>query len=312
MFSIPFYCERSIKINKSISLVYQTISDFNTWKEWSPWLCQESTCPVHIEAEAHTVGHKQSWDGNQIGSGNIVITNLEVNKAIYFNINFLKPWKSHSKVSFILEEEGTSSIVKWTMQGTLPFFLFFMKKSMSAWIGSDYDRGLSMLKDYLEQGKIESDSQLQGEKSKEGFYYLGKKHKTKISEMPQVMQMDFEDLSNLMKEGKLNSPQRVISLYHSFDMVNGVCEFTSAYAYDEKPENDANLLEGHYNPHKVLQVLHTGSFKHLGNAWSTALGYQRYAKKKSNKHIPWYEEYLNSPHEVQEKDLKTEVNIPVK
>ena len=36
------------------------------------------------------------------------------------------------------------------MEGTLPIFLFFMKKKMSAMVGSDYERGLAMLKELLE------------------------------------------------------------------------------------------------------------------------------------------------------------------
>lgn len=36
------------------------------------------------------------------------------------------------------------------MEGTLPIFLFFMKKKNSTMVGSDYERGLAMLKEVLE------------------------------------------------------------------------------------------------------------------------------------------------------------------
>jgi len=46
--------------------------------------------------------------------------------------------------------------VTWSMQSSLPFFLFFMRKSFENFVGMDYDRGLRMLKEQLESGKISS------------------------------------------------------------------------------------------------------------------------------------------------------------
>ena len=42
------------------------------------------------------------------------------------------------------------------MKSQLPFFLFWMVKKMKVYIGMDYERGLKMLKDYLETGLVPS------------------------------------------------------------------------------------------------------------------------------------------------------------
>ena len=69
------------------------------------------------------------------------------------DLTFLKPCKSQAKVAFYLKEEGASTQVRWTMDSVLPFFLFWMKKSMEAYISQDYGRGLRLLKDFAVREK---------------------------------------------------------------------------------------------------------------------------------------------------------------
>ena len=38
------------------------------------------------------------------------------------------------------------------MEGTLPVFMFFMRRKMSSMVGKDYERGLAMLKQVVESG----------------------------------------------------------------------------------------------------------------------------------------------------------------
>lgn len=40
------------------------------------------------------------------------------------DLQFLKPWKSFAKVAFHLEESTLGTVVRWTMESRLPFFLF--------------------------------------------------------------------------------------------------------------------------------------------------------------------------------------------
>ena len=150
MLSIPFTVERSIVIETPTETVFTMISDFNTWPSWSPWLSQEPEGPVEISGEPGTPGHKQSWDGKKIGSGHIELDEVVPDRSLGYNLYFIKPWKSNSRAAFRFEPEGNGTRVSWSMDGTLPIFLFFMKKKMSAMVGSDYERGLAMLKEQLE------------------------------------------------------------------------------------------------------------------------------------------------------------------
>lgn len=150
MLSIPLTVERSILIDKPASSVFGMVSDFNSWASWSPWLSQEPECPVTIEGNPGTPGHKQFWDGKKIGSGRMELVKVTPDQLLAYDLYFIKPWKSQAKASFTFEPVGNATKVTWSLDSSLPIFLFFMKKKMTAMIGSDYERGLGMLKEQLE------------------------------------------------------------------------------------------------------------------------------------------------------------------
>ncbi len=138
-----FAVAESVSIEAPISAVYAVLRDFTRWRPWSPWLMAEPECAQTFSAD----GMGYAWSGSIVGSGEILIVEEEEDSHIEMRLTFLKPWKSVSRTSFELAARGGATEVTWAMEGALPFFLFFMKKSMAHYVGRDYRRGLSMLKD---------------------------------------------------------------------------------------------------------------------------------------------------------------------
>lgn len=317
MFSIGFSLSRSIVINRPIEQVMQNVGDFNHWNAWSPWIIQEPDCPVEVSGEANTVGHSQKWQGDRIGTGKITITDIQPNQKIAYDLVFLAPWKSQSKTQFTFESvtssesgEGSATKVSWAMQGSLPFFLFFMKKMMTAMIGSDYARGLSMLKEYIETDTVLSKVDINGIKPQKGFHYVGFRHKCHIENIKETMGPVFQQLI----DERLPLPDLMLTISHKFDFVTGECELTGAFAYHEKPSFDVptNMVFGEYPAHNALEINHTGSYSHLSNGWATAKHYQQFAKLKSAKKLADYEVYRNAPKSVAERDLLTTILLPLR
>jgi predicted transcriptional regulator YdeE/uncharacterized membrane protein len=315
MFSIGLAVSRSITINKPVSEVYARVADFSHWPTWSPWIIQEPTCPVSFSGEANTLGHKQEWNGERIGKGDTVLVEKSENEFLQYDLTFYAPWKSESKTRFEFKsvknaagDEATQ--VTWNMDGSLPFFMFFIKKMMLAMIGSDYDRGLNMLKELVETGDVSSKVSVDGINQQDGFHYVGFRHCCNIKDIKKVMGPSFQ---NLIDE-KLPAPDMMITLSHKFDMTTGEFDLTAAFAYKTKPDFDVptNMVFGEIAPHQGLEVQHTGSYNHLANGWATAKGYQMFAKLKASKTVPDYEIYRNAPGEVAEKDLLTSIVLPLK
>jgi outer membrane receptor for ferric coprogen and ferric-rhodotorulic acid len=103
----------------------------------------------------------------------------------------------------------------------------------------------------------------------------------------------------------LPPPDFQLSFYHTYDRVRRRCEYTAAFGYASPP--DALLPEGYVGrdigSHRALNVSHTGPYRHLGNAWSAAMGCQRSDKLKAHKTMPGA---------VDEKEIQTEIYLPVR
>jgi len=311
MFSISFQCKSSIFVNKPLTEVRQFVGDFDNWQYWSPWICMEKTCPVTLQGVPCEAGHRQDWDGKRIGSGNMSLTEPS-ESAFKYDLAFIKPWKSKSCVDFLFEDEDGGTRVSWVMNGSLPIFMFFMKKMMTALVEGDFERGLLMMKNHLEVGVVHSDTEVTGIVEQNGFYYMGMRKSCSIADMPDTMSADFMTLMTWVQAGEVAEPKEFVSFYHKYDMVNKRCDFTSALVYAEKPENTKDLEHGQISNHKAVQVVHAGEYRYLGNAWSTVIAEQRNKKLKLNKSVPWYERYLNSPIDTAPEDLRTEINIAIK
>jgi effector-binding domain-containing protein/uncharacterized protein YndB with AHSA1/START domain len=314
MLSIPLSLERSVIIAKPIAEIFKSVADFRTWRSWSPWLCMEPESRVSVEGEPRTVGHSQAWQGKVIGSGEMRISSLELNERINHEIQFLAPWKSESQSAFVFTTVDGGTQVTWSMKSQLPLFLFFLRRRMTAYIGADYERGLQMLKEFMEKGEVPTRSEFKGEIAKDGFYYVGKERRCTTQEVGAFMPGDFSELWKLVEMKKLPQPAYCFSLYRTFDCVTGKADYIAGLAYATKPtiKADVPLATGHFEGHRALRLDHTGSYRFLGNAWSALLSRQRALRKKAIKPIPMYEIYRNSPDEVPERQLKTEIYLPVR
>lgn len=307
---MKYHIERSTTIDASVKEVFKLVSDFNTWTKWSPWNIAEPDVPMTYEGEAGTEGHKMTWDGEIIGSGEQVLVSVS-DTQLEYDLAFFKPFKSKAKAAFSLKEDGGKTTVTWTMDSSMPFFLFFMLPMMKAWIGMDYDRGLRMLKEVVENGSVNAKTENKGIQQFEGFSYVGIKKRAKISEMKQ-MSKDFEKIINDVVKKHEKSAKHWVALYPKFHAKTGEMTYIAAVSDEELKDVDlgSDYVRGEIKTGPALEIFHRGSYDFIGNAWSMGSMLMR-AKKMKKGGVP-FEYYHNSPFEVKEDELKTSVYFPVK
>ena len=304
-----FNVTRSVLINAPLESIYSTVRDFKSWPKWSPWLISEPDCKVDYSDD----GKSYSWDGNIVGSGEMLVTSETENSVIGYRLSFFKPWKSVSTVQFKFERKNDGVEVTWVMDGSLPFFMFWMKPMMAAWIGMDYERGLGMLKDFSEKGSSCSKLAFEGEQAFPGFSYVGIRTSCAIKDIGPTMEKDFGDLFAWLGEHNITPSGTCFSIYHKFDMVKGITEYTGGAPVDSIPSSlPSNFISGKMEDCKVYAVTHTGPYRHLGNAWSAGMMHARSKIFKQSKAIHPFETYENDPRETPEEEIVTKVCFPVK
>lgn len=309
---IPSYhVERVITVKQSKSKLKNILTDLRQMRKWSPWLIVEPDAKVTFNTLQGKVGAMQTWEGEMVGFGSLELTEIHNNQLVY-SLQFLKPFRSQSQVTFELTSEDKATKVSWNMYGKMPWFLFFMTKVMKTYIGMDYERGLKMLKEYAETGKISSKLELVGEEKLEAIHYIGLKNSCLIQEIGEVMGRDFHSLGSYRETHQVSNEYRLFSIYHQFDMMKDHTTFVSCMAIDPDTEVAPPFIKGKIEPYRVLTVRHIGDYQHLGNAWSLAMNVVRSRKLRINKKSFGYEFYLNSSHDLPPTEWITEIMIPLK
>lgn len=304
------HVERSVVINENIDKIFGVVSDFHTWTVWSPWLITEKEAKVDVRED----GKYYEWSGKVVGSGNMSVLNEEQNKTIDYSLTFLTPYKSKAEVSFILSSvDHSSTRLIWTMDSSLPFFMFFFKKRMESMIGMDYERGLKMLKEYIETGKVQSEVNVKGNTEMPKYQYIGVRSMTSISKMGEQHKQDFERLMGYARECDVAAAGVPHTIYHKWDPMKDSVEYTAVYPVENIPEGlPVDFITGESEGFKGYSVEHIGAYHHLGNAWS-AIYSRQYGKvfKADTRKFP-VELYHNSPVDTPQDQLRTEIIMPVK
>jgi len=307
-----FHVQRSIEINAPAERVFEVTSDYGQWTRWSPWLCTEPDANVTVSDNANSVGSVYAWSGDLVGAGEIEHKQLVSPKSIDDEIRFTKPFKSTSQVKFEIEPTDSGSQITWHMDGSLPWFMFWMTSKMDTFIGMDYDRGLRMLKELIETGNVSSKTDIVGKQTMGPFQVVGVRRTCAVKDVGQSMGEAFPEARRLADEHGLPAGGESVSVYHRFDMKNQTFEYTSGFMTTEPIQSAPAGLETWGLPAiECLRVDHIGCYSHLGNAWSAANTFARYKKLKQSK-IGAFELYKNSPEHVAPAELLTEVYLPLR
>ncbi|MEM1294026.1 MAG: SRPBCC family protein [Verrucomicrobiota bacterium] len=304
-----FHVEKSVVIESPREVVFDHLRDFKGWPEWSPWIITDPECTITFADD----GSAYSWDGPVCGAGEMKVVNEQSPKLIESRLTFLKPWKSFADVRFTLVEVDEGTEVVWSMDSELPMLMFWMKPMMVAVIGMDYERGLNMLKARLETGTVPSKLEFPGQSTFDGVTFLGVRTRCPIPDMGTNMMRDFGKLGEWMTEKEIAPAGDFLSIYHKWEPVKQIVEYTSAIPVESVPTDlPDSFLNGSIPSCDTFPIRHTGSYQHLGNAWSAGVHRSRNRIIKQSKLIHPFEVYETIPGSVPDDETITAVHFPLR
>lgn len=310
-----FHVSRSIVIDCSPENASAVVRDFGTWTTWSPWLPADPDAIVTLSDDPSRIGSHYTWEGDLVGKGRMEHLEFDDSQTIRQRLDFIKPWKSTSTVTWHFEpvNEGTGGGTKvtWVMDGSLPWFMFWMKGMMQGFISMDYDRGLLNLKDLIETGSIPSRTEVKGVQPIDGIRVFGHSDKCSLAELSKRMEQSFQVAQKAFDEAGLGRDRDMISVYTKLEPAKGIFHYISGYVVEAGDHCPAGLQEWSVAECNAYVVAHHGSYRHLGNAWSIANQHVRYKKLKMQKGGD-FEIYRTTPDQVSETDVLTEIYLPLK
>lgn len=149
MASDTYTVERSVAIDAPPARVYEHIADFHKWRAWSPWEDIDPDLKRTYSGPEAGVRARYCWSGNRrAGQGTMLITEAVEGSLVRIDLTFEKPWKARNDTDFRIEPQGSGSLVTWSMTGrkTLVTKVMGLVKSMDAFLGPDFEKGLARLK----------------------------------------------------------------------------------------------------------------------------------------------------------------------
>jgi hypothetical protein len=150
-----FSVTRSASIAAPAPTVFVHVNDLRNWQAWSPWAKKDPQMKQAYAGPAAGVGAVTSWQGNtDVGEGRMTIVESKPHELVRFRLEFFEPFAATNSAEFRFQEQGGSTTVTWTMQGTNNFIgkamgLVFDFDQM---IGGDFEQGLAGIKRIAESG----------------------------------------------------------------------------------------------------------------------------------------------------------------
>ena len=310
---MKYQVAKSIDIKAPLEHVRGFVCDFSKWQEWSPWLIVEPSCSVDVTGPADQPGHTMSWDGEVVGSGIEKLIRSE-EQLLTYDLEFLKPFKSKSKVRFQFKTNGNSTSVDWIMDAKMPLFLFFLTNLFKSLIGMDFERGLKMLKAIAENGKVPAETSMIGYQEFAGIACVGIERTVHYDELSTSIPKDIETLEKDLLAKHSTSAKHYLCVYPKVSQVKQEYTYVAAVSAENLMDKLNSLkppfISYEIPASKTFVVRHLGSYHFLGNAWAMGMLTLR-AKKMKQKGAP-FEIYGNSPKNTREEELDTQLYFPIR
>ena len=142
-FFISGKIEVSIEIEAPVVIIYENVTDLQTWPTWAPWWKKDSTMTTVYSGQKSGLGAKMSWSGLD-GGGSLEIVEANFTKNLKNELFFEGMPPSYHTWTFEETDKGTR--VTWSFLDELPFYIHFMQ----LFISPELEEGLIGLKNMCE------------------------------------------------------------------------------------------------------------------------------------------------------------------
>lgn len=287
--------ERSITIDAPGNIIYEQVSKFENFIEWSPWSKMDPDMTYEISGTDGTVGAVYSWSGNDsVGVGSLTMVSM-TDDRIEQKLDFTAPWEAHDKAYYEFEDTSDGIRVTWGLDGNLPrpMNVLGLFMDMDEMIGNDYEQGLSALDTRIHE-YIDAHT-------KRGYFineiempprnYIAKKGKVNFNDLHQFYATHFEAIMQMIQMLDMPVIGGPSGLFYSWDMENNTADMAAGIPVDGTADIegfDQIPVEG-----KALKIEYYGAYSDSDEAHLAMDDYMVENNLDLNKLV--IEEYITDP-----------------
>jgi effector-binding domain-containing protein len=274
-YSLPkqVHVERSILIERPISMIFTILNGYQYAHNWSPWMDRDPDAEFVISGPESGVGARLSWIGDPqlVGSGWQEIVAFQPYSQIDIKLDFDS--QGVADTGFTLKEQGSATLLSWTFDTDLTaeqnflnaFLARYFGLLFDRWIGGDYEQGLANLKQYAESLAISEFKQLEivrMDVSAQDILYVSTSSSQNPEDIAIAMATAYAEISEFVNNVgiHINGQPMAISLARE----DGSYRFDAAIPVDIIPaELSGNVKAGTSPSGPAVRALHRGAYEQL-------------------------------------------------
>ena len=303
-----FHVKRSHEIEAPLESVFATVVDLKSWPHWSPWLLHEPDTELTYSDDYRSEGGYYSWDGKLVGAGQLTHEEIRPGRSIRQQLEFLRPFKSVTRVDWNFEPRDGHTLVSWEMSGHMPLLFRFLAKRMEPMIGRDYELGLALLGGYLNSAMPHPRLAFIGKETLQNFSYRAIPCNGNLRQLEAARRSSIETL----RESAASKAGMSLALYHRFDPLAPQYQAEFAIPVGENAPASNYRSRGFPGGNYYGMTLQ-GDLKFLPLAWHALASHCRMQRIKTNPALPALEIYRDDPGTLSDgNDVVTKLYLPIK
>ena len=306
-------------IKKPVVSIFNTVNNFNTWKNWGPWMGQDTTLVIKVDKKNKGVGAFYTWQSDKDAGGKMETLSVTKNKEILQKITFTNHGSSDVYWHFKEVKDGTE--VTWGIKGKLSLIekaAFTVAGGTELMFLPMIVKGLNNLDDFIQKKKVLPKEEKYSFTSNGvgiygGNYYVGLKAECSFDDLGKTLDKILPDVLIYCMQNGIKKDGALFNLYHRYDEKNKVVEVSSCVPVNGKVKvskkyNVEKLAKGKY--HKTT---FQGNYKFSDKAWLKAYDFVTKEGLKIDSTRKPYEVYVKGhTQSANPEDWITEIYLPVK
>lgn len=281
---------RSIAIKAPKPVVFEQVSVFRNWPNWSPWKQKDPSMRMVFSGEDGQVGSGYNWFGDEkiTGQGSMKMTAVK-NGEVDYDVAIFKPRMAMNSVMTVNDSADGYTKVTWstTHHKAYPLNAIYLLMNMDKRMGSDFEKGLELLKSYVE-GHMNDYVEIQ-EVNFPGHTYAGVRNMVFWDEMMKFFGDNYGMLGKTLGP-KINGVP--VGLYFLWDTVNKRADMMAAFPVSDTTTHLKGATYVTVEPSSAYMAVQKGGYS-TSNKIHKAL--EAYLDKKGKNKKLIVEEYKVGP-----------------
>jgi len=155
-----YHFEESMVMDATPEQIHEYVGELKMWKEWGPWHEDDPTLAYTYADNTTEVGGACSWDSEKSGPGRTVLTAVDPQKGIDFDLFFGEDDAYEAKGSIKYEKVDGGTKVTWSMDGDNGMNPIgrWMMALMGGTMEEMFQKGLVSIKDRTESAEAPAPS----------------------------------------------------------------------------------------------------------------------------------------------------------